>query len=390
MRVAITPFSSGVARHRSGRFYGILSTYPPTPCGLATFTAALAGGLEVNGATVGVVRVADGEISSDPRVLAEMENDVPASVAKATARLSGCDVVIVQHEYGLYGGVDGDEVLDILCGLSVPSIVIAHTVLVEPTDHQRSVLEAVTEAASVVVVMTQAARQRLCNCFDVDASKVMTIPHGAATPAPHHPPDRSTHPVLLTWGLLGRGKGIEWAIDAMAELKDLRPRPRFIVAGRTHPKVLACEGEAYRDMLVERTRTNEVAAWVTFDSRYRDPQSLTRLIQDASVVVLCYDSRDQVTSGVLVDAIAAGRPVVATAFSHAVELLSSGAGIVVPHGDVPALALALRRVLTEPGLATAMEGEAARLAPAFSWSAVAGQYVDLAERILIAPKAVPA
>ncbi|EQD37886.1 glycosyltransferase, group I, partial [mine drainage metagenome] len=89
MRVATTPFSSGAARHRAGRSYGILSTYPPTPCGLATFTAALASGLEVNGATVGVVRVADGETSSDPRVLAEMENDVPASVAKATARLSG-------------------------------------------------------------------------------------------------------------------------------------------------------------------------------------------------------------------------------------------------------------------------------------------------------------
>jgi glycosyltransferase involved in cell wall biosynthesis len=106
------------------------------------------------------------------------------------------------------------------------------------------------------------------------------------------------------------------------------------------------------------------------------------MIQDAAVVVLPYDSRDQVTSGVLVDAIAAGRPVVATAFPHAVEMLSSGAGVVVPHGDAPAMASALRRILTEPDLAKSMADEAARLAPALRWSTVAGQYADLADQLL--------
>ena len=158
--------------------------------------------------------------------------------------------------------------------------------------------------------------------------------------------------MLLSWGLFGPGKGIEWAIDAMADLKDLSPRPRYVVAGRTHPKVVSSQGEVYRDMLVARTWAQGVAASVTFDSAYRDVRSLTHLIQDATVVVLPYDSRDQVTSGVLVDALAAGRPVVATAFPHAVELLASGAGLVVPHGDPDALSTALRRVLTEPGLAS--------------------------------------
>jgi len=390
MHVATTPFLPAASSAVASRSYGILSTYPPTPCGLATFTAALTRGLEANGAAVGIVRVADETSSSDPRVLTELDNNVAASVAQAATRLSDCDMAIVQHEYGLYGGPDGDEVLDILSGLSIPSIVIAHTVLLEPTEHQRYVLESVTEAASVVVVMTDAARQRLCSRFDVDPSKVVTIPHGAATPAPRSSYDGSAGPVLLTWGLIGRGKGIEWAIDAMVDLQDLQPQPRYVVAGRTHPKVLAFEGEAYRDMLVERTQTNGVAASVSFDSGYRDLASLTNLIQDASVVVLPYDSRDQVTSGVLVDAIAAGRPVVATAFPHAVELLSSGAGIVVPHGDATALAAALRRVLTEPGLAAAMAGEAARLAPTLGWRAVAGQYASLAERILSAPEPVPA
>ena len=193
MSVAATP---GILVSRAkARLYGILSTYPPTPCGLATFSAALTRGLEVNGAEVGIVRVADGAISSDPRVLAELDNGLPASLAEATAALSNCDVAIVQHDYGLYGGTDGDEVLEVLRGLTVPSIVVAHTVLVEPTDHQREVLEAIAEVASAVVVMAQTAPRRLCSRFDVDPSKVTGIHHGAAPPGPglpsgpHRPPD---------------------------------------------------------------------------------------------------------------------------------------------------------------------------------------------------------
>ena len=191
---------------------------------------------------------------------------------------------------------------------------------------------------------------------------------------------------MLTWGLLGEGKGIEWAIDAMALLKDIRPRPRYLIAGRTHPKVAALEGERYRDMLIRRSWATGVAASVSFDDSYRDVSSLTRLIQQAAVVVLPYDSRDQVTSGVLVDAIAAGRPVVATAFPHAVELLSSGAGIVVPHENPAALAHALRRVSTEPDLAADMTAEAGRLAPQLGWPAVAGRYAHLADQV-VAPVA---
>jgi glycosyltransferase involved in cell wall biosynthesis len=322
--------------------------------------------------------------------MAELDNGVAASVREATAALNGCDTVIVQHEYGLYGGTDGDEMLDILRPLTVPAIVVAHTVLLDPTPHQKRVLEAICETASAVVVMAETARARLCARFEVDAAKVTTIPHGATLASPDYHPDRSGRPVLLTWGLLGRGKGIEWAIDAMTDLRDLRPRPRYVVAGRTHPKVVSSEGEAYREMLVARTWANGVAPSVTFDAAYRDLPSLTRLVQDATVVVLPYDSQDQVTSGVLVDALAAGRPVVATAFPHAVELLSSGAGIVVPHRDATALGAALRRVLCEPGLAESMAGEAARLAPAFSWPAVAGQYAALADDFLADAQAVTA
>jgi len=266
--------------------------------------------------------------------------------------------------------------------------VVAHTVVHGPTANQRRVLDEVCDRADVVVVMTETARDRLLDGFDVEPSKVVIIPHGAATPPSERADgdERFTtrSPRLLTWGLLGPGKGIEWAIDAVASLIDMRPRPSYVIAGATHPKVLAYSGESYRQMLVSRAWSSGAAPMVSFDPTYRDLAALTELIRSADLVVLPYDSEDQVTSGVLVDAVAAGRPVVSTAFPHAVELLGSGAGIVVPQRDPEALAAALRAVLTDDDLAASMAAEARRLAPDLSWNAVAGQYDELAGRLLVA------
>ena len=368
-------------RCRARPSFGILSSYPPTACGLATFSAALASGMAVHDAHVGIVRVVDtpGQSPGDDRVVGELINGSPHALVAAAEMLNQFDVAVVQHEYGLYGGTDGDEVLEILGGLEIPSIVVAHTILTHPTPHQRSVLNEVAALADQVVVMTDAARQRLRDGFDVDPAKLATIAHGAAIPASRVVPERSERPVVLTWGLIGPGKGIERAIDAMRTLHDLPTRPLYMVAGQTHPKVLASHGESYREDRMAQAKRLGISSSVSFDADYRDVASLTALIQSSKVVVLPYDSKDQVTSGVLVDAIAAGRPVVATAFPHAMELLASGAGIVVDHDDPDAMALALRRVLTRPELAASMAAEASRLAPSLGWSVIASRYLELAD-----------
>jgi len=331
-----------------------------------------------------VVRVVDtgGRIAQSGRVIGELINGSSRSVNACSDALNRSDVAIIQHEYGLYGGADGDEVLEILGALHVPSIVIAHTVLTDPSPNQRSVLNDAAALADQVVVMTEAARLRLCENFDVDARKVTTIAHGAAVPVARARPDRVGRPTMLTWGLIGPGKGIERVIEAMRTLQDLPMEPRYLVAGQTHPKVLAAQGESYRRDRMDQAERHGLSSSVVFDADYRDVESLTTLIRSSTVVVLPYDSKDQVTSGVLVDAIAAGRPVIATAFPHAVELLSSGAGIVVDHDDPAAMALALRRVLTRPELAGSMAEEASRLAPSLGWSNIAGEYLQLADRLM--------
>lgn len=334
-----------------------------------------------------MVRVADGSASSSDRVIGELVNGSAASGAASCELLNQSDVAVIQHGFDVYGGVDGDEVVDIIAGLRVPSIVVAHTVPKDPTAHQRWVLEAIAALADQVVVMSDAASQRLCDAFDVERRKVVTIPHGATLPS-KLPLKRSGRPTLLTWGLLGPGKGVERVIDAMGSLRDLNGRPRYLIAGRTHPKVLAADGEAYRNARAEQAQRRGVADSVFFDAAYRDRTALSALMQSSAVVVLPYDSTDQVTSGVLVDAVASGRPVVATAFPHAVELLGSGAGIVVAHDDPDALAATLRRVLTDPRISGSMAAEARRLAPTLAWPVVAKQYLTLAQRLLTGPPAL--
>jgi polysaccharide biosynthesis protein PslF len=368
--------------------FGFISTYPPTQCGLATFTASLLDALTSSGEDH--ARVARLVETPRPPAAAEVVVDLlvgdPAGSARSIGWLNDCDVVIVQHEFGVYGGADGQDVLALLAMLEVPSIVVLHTVLADPTPHQRQVLAAVTEAASAVVVMTVTARDRLTAACEVDPGKLSIIAHGApepsAAPAGLSPMHRSGRPTVLTWGLLGPGKGIEWGIQAMAQLPDLQPTPQYLIAGQTHPKVLLREGEAYRDSLNQLIQQLSLAGSVRLDSRYRETQELAELVAAADVVLLPYDSADQVTSGVLIEAVAAGKPVVATAFPHAVELLAGGAGVVVAHRSPAAIADALRMLFTRHDVATAMSQAGEAVAPHLRWPAIAERYRQLSVRLI--------
>ncbi|GLY29047.1 glycosyl transferase family 1 [Kineosporia sp. NBRC 101731] len=366
---------------------GFVSSYPPTVCGLATFTSSLRRELVAAGGARGsVIQAVDAPSApAGDEVIGSLVAGEPGSGLRAAAQLNQGDIAIVQHEYGIYGGIDGDEILPLLAALTVPSIVVLHTVLSEPTPGQRAVLEMVAGLAGAVVTMGTTARDRLATGYAVDMAKVSVIPHGAPVvkAAPVRPrADATTRPTVLTWGLLGPGKGIEWGVEAMALLRDLSPAPRYLVAGRTHPKVLAYEGDVYRQRLIERTRQLGLDDAVTFDSRYLTTTELNAMVAAADIVLLPYDSTDQVTSGVLSEAVAASKPVVATRFPHAVELLSGGAGLLVPHRDPTATATALRTLLTRRDIAEDMSRAAVTTTPGVLWPAVAQRYLALADQLV--------
>ncbi|TDL03180.1 glycosyltransferase [Mycolicibacterium obuense] len=366
--------------------FGVLGTYVPTLCGVARFGAGLANELQALGNDVEIVRIADGYERDCEDT--ELVNGSASSIEACVERLNDNDVAVIQHQYGLYGGSHGDEVLSLIADLDVPSIAVAHDVLENPEPHQRWVMERIAAMTDRIVVMSVCARDRLCRDYGVERRKVVTIPHGGTVfSGPRL--KRPSRPTILTWGMLAPGKGVEKVIDAMSSLQNVAGRPRYVVVGPTDPREAALHGDAYREACIEQARTNGVADSVSFDPRSYNRASLTALIQSASVVVLPYASTDQVSSAILVEAIASGRPVVATAFPHAVELLSGGAGILVDHDDPHALAAALRQILTQPRLAGAMAAEARQLAPRFAWSTVANAYTSLAQRLVAEIGSVP-
>ncbi len=384
MRVPSPPNPAFDRAPAGARSFGILSTYPPTACGLATFSAALAGGLAANGAEVSVVRVADGSSCSSARVVGELVNGSARSVAASAELLNECDVAVVQHEYGLYGGADGDEVVEILGDLRIPSIVIAHTILLEPTPHQRSVLVAVAEMADRVVVMSEAARERLCALFDVDPAKVDTIPHGAVIP--HGPPPfRSRRPAdLADLGPAragqghragGRRHGLAARVRRAGPLPGRRPDPPEGARRRRR----GLPQRPHRAGLAQRRRGV---------GRLRRELPRRALPHRADPVLRCGRAALRLPGP--------GRPPGSWSTPSPPDGRSSpprsrtpsscwpaAPGIVVDHDDPDALAVALRRVLTEPNLAASMAAEASRLAPSMGWPVVARAYLDLAERLLV-------
>jgi glycosyltransferase involved in cell wall biosynthesis len=353
------------------RTAALVGTYPPTECGLATFTANLRSAVAAPGRGWDgvVVRVVDERAASAPEVVAQWVVGDEGTRRRGAAAASRCDVVLLQHEYGIYGGPDGDEVLPFIDALRTPLVAVLHTLLADPSPHQRAVLSAVIERSSHLVVLSHSALERLVTVHGVHERRVTVIPHGASD-EPGTAPAPLPHPNILTWGLLGPGTGIEHVIDALALLDDEDRSPTYVVAGDTHPKVRLHEGDRYRRSLAARARALDIDDRVRFLTGYRGWDALRSLVRAADVVVLPYDSTDQVTSGALVEALVLGKPVIATAFPHAVELLSGGAGIVVPQGDPRRLADAISSVLWDRERLAAMSAEALRISREFRWSAV--------------------
>lgn len=373
--------------------FGFVSTYPPTHCGIATFSASLMRAIRGVGThETSVVRLLDAPIreklvATPAEIISTLVAGNSESLSKAQAALNNLDVAVIQHEFGIYGGEDGAEVLELLSGLQVPSIVVVHTVLSNPTWHQRIVFTRLARNASAIVTMSKTAHQLLISEYSIDPSKIYILPHGAPAFPTVQVSDQARRPLILTWGLIGNGKGIEWGIEAMDKLRDLDPAPRYLVAGRTHPKVHEREGEAYRESLQSRINELKLSDAIDLNSDYLSDCELAKLVTSAAVVLLPYDSTEQMTSGVLIEAVTAGRPVVATNFPHAAELLAEGVGVVVPHQNSDAIAQAIRSILESPTKAAELSARAKEIGAGLLWPSVATRYVRLARALIRAEAA---
>jgi len=375
----------------------IVSTYPPRACGIGTFAADVRGTLlgvsDVDG--VDLVAVVNEPSSPQRRgVLATIAQAVRGDYVR-TARMLGrldVDVVLLQHEYGIFGGRDGEYVLSFARELAQPLVATLHTVLSKPTRHQKEVLTELCAEAELVIVMTETAQRLLVDCGACPAGKVRVVPHGAparitarAAAGPTGDPFQ-----LSTFGLISPGKGLETAIEALPSILDRHPDVTYVIAGRTHPDVARREGERYRLMLQRRVLELGLDDHVEFDDRFLSIDDLGDLLAATDVFVTPYRSQEQAASGALTFAIAAGCGVVSTPYWYAQDLLASGAGRLVPFDDPAALADAVCTYIEQPETLAAARAEARRIGSTLAWPSVAeATAAVLREAHALAPRRRP-
>jgi len=325
-----------------------------------------------------------------------IRRDEPADYISTARALSRCvDVVSIQHEYGIWGGEDGESVLDFIRELDMPAVATLHTVMRKPTKRQREILIELTSAATATVVMSRSAATLLETAYGVDPSRVDVIPHGV----PELPlvPSESIkaavglvgRDVILSFGLLGQGKGYELAIDAMPEVVAAHPNACYVIVGATHPDLIAREGEAYRESLIARVKSLKMTEHVRFIDKFVGRVELTRWLEAADVFVTPYPNLDQIVSGTLSYAMSAGRAIVSTPYAYAAELLAEGRGVLVAPGSPAKFAAALNRVLADEALRDAIGRRAYAYSRNMIWSEVGAEYRRLFERVA-APASVVA
>ncbi len=361
----------------------VIGTYPPRVCGIATFTAdvvaSLAGRAGFERPGVAAVVTDAQELGSD--VVAVIGHDDVASYREAAVVANGFDAVLLEHEFGIFGGPDGEMILDLVDALEVPLVVALHTVLPRPSSNQARIVRQICDRAASVMVFTATARRMVLEQHLVRASKLRVVPHGA--PAELYAPRSAAaakaslgvdgRPVVSTFGLLSSGKGIEVALEAMARVRDLVPDVAYVIAGRTHPEVVRTEGEKYRDGLKRLVRELDLEDNVIFLDRFLDLDDLACLLASTDVFCTPYLHGDQIVSGALTFAIAAGKPAVSTSLRYAEDLLSDGAGRLVPFGESEPLADALTELLVKPEALEEAREAARRAGASLSWPEVGRQ-----------------
>ncbi|NCY15373.1 MAG: glycosyltransferase [Actinobacteria bacterium] len=358
----------------------VVGTAPPTRCGLATYTMNVQQALGANGVDARILRLLNHAEPSRPApdgVAAVWRDGEPDGAIHAAEVANEFDRVLIQHEYGIYPGEEGSSIVEFLGHLERPPVTVLHTVLEEPNRLQRQVLDALVATSSSIVVHGTTAQTRLLDSVAIDPSRVVVIPHGATIRKRHSAGFEETRPLMLSWGLIGPGKGLEHGIAAVAQLRDMGIEVEYLIAGATHPNVRIHSGEQYRRSLQQLADRLGVADLVHFDDRYCTWREQQEWIDAASFVLLPYDNADQVTSGVLVEAMAAGKPVIATAFAHARELEPTGALIVVDQGSSAQIAAAMHALATDLELRGRMETAARIEGMRCDWGVVGHRYAEL-------------
>jgi glycosyltransferase involved in cell wall biosynthesis len=318
------------------------------------------------------------------RVRFELEEKNIHSYRRAADYLNfnNADVLCVQHEFGIYGGTAGSHLLALLKEVRMPVVTTLHTILSEPNATQRQVMDEISRRSDRLVVMAQKGAEILRGVYAVPESKIDIIPHGI----PDVPFTDSAlskeqfgvegRTVLLTFGLIGPGKGIEHVIEALPEIVRAHPEVVYLVLGATHPHLVAREGERYRLSLEWLAEERGVKDHVIFYNRFVTPEDLKEFVSATDIYLTPYLNQAQITSGTLAQVFGAGKAVISTPYWHAQELLADGRGILVPFAQPAAIAAAVGEYLDRPDVMQRTREMAWNAGREMIWPAVARRYIE--------------
>jgi glycosyltransferase involved in cell wall biosynthesis len=364
-----------------------VATYPPRRCGIATFTRNLAD-------STGDHEIAALHAPGDPDVYPfevrhRIRRDILADYLEVARDLnrSSLGVVSVQHEYGIWGGDDGEFVLDFVAALTKPVVTTLHTVPQNPSARQRAILVGLVGASGASVVMSQSAARLLTRVYGIAPNLLDIVPHGVLS-LPLVAPDTikpslglAPGPVILSFGLLGPGKGYETVIEAMPSVIDADPAARYVVLGATHPELLRREGEAYRTKLIRLADALGVSANVLFVDRYVSRTELGTWLEAADIFVTPYPNRDQIVSGTLAYAMSAGKAVASTPYPYAVEMLEAGRGRLVAAGSPKDFAEVLSELVRDADQRNQLGRRAYDFSRTMIWPEVGARYARIFSRV---------
>lgn len=374
-----------------------IGTYPPRECGIGTFTKNLCKSMvsiyaTKHGLIDGIVVAMDDHEQTynypkEVKLTIRQEHQRDYLKASDFINLSGADLCVLEHEFGIFGGQNGVYILSLLHRLEIPLIVTLHTIVKTPTYNEKMVLQEICKMANKIVVMSHKAIEFLIEIYNVQKEKIVFIEHGVPDLKFDHEQSKKefkleNRKVILTFGFISRNKGIETVIKALPNVVEKYPDILYIVMGKTHPNVIRHQGEEYRNYLQQLVKSLNLEKHVLFLNKFTNQKELFKYLSASDIYVTPYLNEAQITSGTLSYAIGVGSAIISTPYWHAEELLADGRGRLFNFNDSEELSTILMELFDKPELLEKLKKRAFEYGKKITWPKTGEKYIELTNRIL--------